>query len=138
MREALECWQIDMFKNLLPRIFQIVTEIDNRFRASMWEKTHDADYVARTAIVEGGVVKMANLCVAACHTVNGVSKLHTDILVNDIFADYYRLNTGKFHAITNGITFRRWIANCNPELYDLISSKIGNVKSITSPSYFRS
>ncbi|MBQ6908032.1 MAG: glycogen/starch/alpha-glucan family phosphorylase, partial [Clostridia bacterium] len=70
-------------------------------------------------------VFMANLCLATCFAVNGVSTLHTKILTSDIFADYYRLDTKRFHAITNGITFRRWIANCNPELTELISSKIG-------------
>ena len=68
---------------------------------------------------------MANLCLATCFAVNGVSKLHTKILTSDIFADYYRLDKSRFHAITNGITFRRWIANCNPALTELISTKIG-------------
>ena len=126
MREALECWQIDMFKNLLPRIFQIVTEIDNRFRASMWEKTHDDDYVARTAIVEGGVVKMANLCVASCHSVNGVSKLHSNILKDNLFNDFYRITPEKFTNVTNGIAFRRWLCQSNPELTKLITECIGN------------
>ena len=125
MREALECWQIDMFKNLLPRIFQIVTEIDNRFRASMWEKTHDSGYVARTAIIEGGVVKMANLCVASCHSVNGVSKLHSEILKDTLFNDYYRVTPEKFTNVTNGIAFRRWLCQSNPELTALISEHIG-------------
>lgn len=126
MREALECWQIDLFRRLLPRVFQIVTEIDNRFRASMWEKTHDADYVARTAIIEGGVVKMANLCVASCHSVNGVSKLHSDIIKDNLFNDYYRVTPEKFTNVTNGIAFRRWICQSNPELTKLITECIGD------------
>ncbi|MBQ1183548.1 MAG: glycogen/starch/alpha-glucan phosphorylase, partial [Clostridia bacterium] len=126
MREALECWQIDLFRGLLPRVFQIVTEIDNRFRASMWEKTHDADYVARTAIIEGGVVKMANLCVASCHSVNGVSKLHSDIIKDNLFNDYYRVTPEKFTNVTNGIAFRRWICQSNPELTKLITECIGD------------
>ncbi len=126
MREALECWQIDLFKGLLPRIFQIVTEIDNRFRSSMWEKTHDADYVARTAIVEGGVVKMANLCVAVCHNVNGVSRLHSEILKDTLFNDYYRVTPEKFTNVTNGIAFRRWLCQANPELTKLITECIGD------------
>ncbi len=126
MREALECWQIDLFRGLLPRIFQIVTEIDNRFRASMWGKTHDAGYVSRTAIIEGGVVKMANLCVASCHSVNGVSRLHSDILKDNLFNDYYRVTPEKFTNVTNGIAFRRWICQSNPELTKLITECIGD------------
>ena len=126
MREALECWQIDMFKSLLPRIFQIVTEIDNRFRAEMWDKTHDSGYVARTAIIEGGVVKMANLCVASCHSVNGVSRLHSEILKNNLFNDYYKVTPEKFTNVTNGIAFRRWLCQANPELTKLITECIGD------------
>lgn len=126
MREALECWQINLFKGLLPRIFQIVTEIDNRFRASMWEKTHDAAYVARTAIIEGGVVKMANLCVASCHSVNGVSRLHSDIIKDNLFNDYYRVTPEKFTNVTNGIAFRRWLCQSNPELTALLKNCIGD------------
>lgn len=126
MREALECWQIDLFRGLLPRIFQIVTEIDNRFRESMWEKTHDAGYVSRTAIIEGGVIKMANLCVASCHSVNGVSKLHSNIIKENLFNDYYRMTPEKFTNVTNGIAFRRWLCQSNPELTKLITECIGD------------
>ncbi len=126
MREALECWQIDLFRGLLPRIYQIVQEIDNRFRKSMWEKTHDSDYVARTAIVEDGVVRMANLCVASCHSVNGVSRLHSNILKDNLFNDYYRVTPEKFTNVTNGIAFRRWLCQANPELTKLITECIGD------------
>ena len=78
------------------------------------------------AVINDNKVFMANLCLATCFAVNGVSGLHTDILKKDIFADYYRMNPDKFHAITNGITFRRWICNCNPELAALITAKIGD------------
>ena len=126
MREALECWQVDMFRSLLPRIFQIVTEIDNRFRYEMWEKTHDSAYVERTAIVEGGFVKMANLCVASCHSVNGVSRLHSEILKDNLFNDYYRITPEKFTNVTNGIAFRRWLCQSNPELNNLLKECIGD------------
>lgn len=126
MREALECWQTDMFKNLLPRIFQIVTEIDNRFRERMWNKTYDAGFVSRTAIIEGGFVRMANLCVASCHSVNGVSKLHSNILKENLFNDYYRVMPEKFTNVTNGIAFRRWLCQSNPELTKLIKDCIGD------------
>ena len=125
MREALECWNVDMFSRLLPRVHQIVTEIDNRYRAKVWEATHDADYVERTAIIQGGVVRMANLCVAACHCVNGVSRLHSEILKDTVFRDQYKLEPEKFTNVTNGIAFRRWLCQSNPELSKLITDCIG-------------
>ncbi len=125
MQEALECWQVDLFKNRLPRIYQIVTEIDNRFRYQVWCATGDADYVERTAIIQGGVVRMANLCVAACHSVNGVSRLHSDILKNTVFNDYYKLTPHKFTNVTNGIAHRRWLNQANPLLASFINELIG-------------
>lgn len=125
MREALECWSVDLFSRLLPRVHQIVTEIDNRYRASVWETTHDSDYVERVAIIQGGAVKMANLCVAACHQVNGVSRLHSEILKETVFLDQYRLTPEKFTNVTNGIAFRRWLCQSNPELTSLITDCIG-------------
>lgn len=71
MKEALECWPEDIFLSLLPRIYQIVKEIDNRYRAFIWDVTHDADKVEEMAIVSNGIIRMANLCVATCHSVNG-------------------------------------------------------------------
>ena len=126
MKEALECWQVDLFSQRLPRIYSIIKEIDNRFREKIWNETHDADYVARTAIVEDGVVKMANLCAGCCHNVNGVSKLHSEILKNDLFNDYYKLEPERFNNVTNGIAHRRWLCQANPELSEFISSLIGN------------
>lgn len=126
MSEALECWQIPQFERRLPRIYSIVKEIDNRFRAKMWEQTHDADFVERTAIIQGGVVRMANLCVAASHHVNGVSQLHSKILTDDLFKDYYRVFPEKFTNVTNGIAHRRWLCQANPLLSDYIKSLIGN------------
>ena len=125
MSEALECWSAELFAARLPRIFQIVTEIDNRHRAYVWEQTHDADFVERTAVIHDGVVKMANLAVAACHKVNGVSKLHSEILKNDVFKDFYRLTPDKFTNVTNGIAHRRWLCQANPELSDCLKKLIG-------------
>ncbi len=126
MSEALECWQCDLVKSRLPRIYSIITEIDNRFRAKVWEQTHDADYVERTAIISGGIVKMANLCASACHTVNGVSKLHSEILKDDLFNDYYRLDNSKFTNVTNGIAHRRWLCSANPNLTAYLTELIGD------------
>lgn len=126
MQEALECWNEELFKARLPRIYQIVKEIDNRFRYEMYEKTHDADMVERTAVISGGVVKMANLSVIASHSVNGVSKLHSDIIKDDLFNDYYKVTPEKFTNVTNGIAHRRWLCQSNPELSSLISELIGD------------
>ncbi len=126
MKEALECWQIDLFRARLPRIYQIVTEIDNRFRAEVWEKTYDADYVSRTAVIENGVVRMANLCACSCHSVNGVSRLHSEILKDDLFNDYYRLQNDKFKNVTNGIAHRRWLCQANPLLSNYVTELIGD------------
>ena len=125
MSEALECWPVELFKTRLPRIFQIVTEIDNRHRERVWEQTHDADYVERTAVIHDGVVKMANLAVAACHKVNGVSRLHSEILKNDVFRDFCGLNPDKFTNVTNGIAHRRWLCQANPGLSNFLTELIG-------------
>jgi len=126
MSEALEKWDRDMFKRVLPRIAMIVEEIDRRLKEYL-EVVYPNDPLKHKymAIIDDNKVFMANLCLASCFAVNGVSKLHTQILTDDIFADYCRLNPTSFHAITNGITFRRWIANCNSELAKLITDKIG-------------
>ena len=126
MSEALECWQCDLVKSRIPRIFDIITEIDNRHRAKVWEQTHDADYVERTAIISGGFVKMANLSVAVCHSVNGVSKLHSEILKDDLFNDYYRLTPEKFTNVTNGIAHRRWLCSANKGLTNYLAELIGD------------
>ena len=126
MSEALECWREDLIATRLPRIYQIIKEIDNRYRAHIWNLTNDANLVERTAIISGGTVKMANLCVAACQKVNGVSALHSEILKNDLFKDYYRLTPDKFTNVTNGIAHRRWLCQANPELTSLITELIGS------------
>ncbi len=126
MSEALECWQIDLFKRRLPRIYQIVEEIDRRYRNEVIEKTGDFALAERTAIISNGLVRMANLCVVACHTVNGVSKLHSKIITDELFNDYYRMTPDKFTNVTNGIAHRRWLCQSNPELTKLISELIGD------------
>ncbi len=126
MREALECWSEELYSRLLPRIYQITKEIDNRFRSYVWSVTQDPERVERMAIVSGGVVRMANLCVAGSHSVNGVSELHSQILKDTVFNDFYTLTPEKFCNVTNGIAFRRWICQANPELTEYISSLIGD------------
>lgn len=126
MSEALECWQIDLFKRLLPRIYQIVEEIDRRYRAEIIEKTGDFALAERTAVISNGLVRMANLCVVACHTVNGVSKLHSNIIKDELFNDYYNMTPDKFTNVTNGIAHRRWLCQANPELAAYLTELIGN------------
>lgn len=126
MAEALECWGEDLFKRLLPRIYQIVKEIDNRFRAKIWNATGDAGKVEKMAVIANGAVRMANLCVAVCHKVNGVSALHSEILKDTVFNDFYRLEPEKFTNVTNGIAHRRWLCQANPALTKYLTDLIGD------------
>lgn len=126
MKEALECWPEDLFESLLPRIYEIVKEIDNRYRAFVWDVTHDADRVENMAIISNGIIRMANLCVATCHSVNGVSALHSEILKKTVFSDFYQLTPNKFKNVTNGIAHRRWLCQSNPELTDFLTGLIGD------------
>ena len=126
MSEALECWPESLIKERIPRIYQIIKEIDRRYRAEVIGKTGDLGLAERTAIVTDGVVRMANLCVATCHTVNGVSKLHSKILVDELFKDYVTMTPEKFTNVTNGIAHRRWLCQANPELTKYLTELIGD------------
>ncbi|HOK81774.1 MAG TPA: glycogen/starch/alpha-glucan phosphorylase [Clostridia bacterium] len=127
MQEALERWPQDLFEMLLPRITQIIKEINKRYCEELWQVyPGDWDRIARNAIVSHGEIRMANLCLAASHTVNGVSALHSDILKNLIFADYYKAAPQKFTNVTNGITHRRWTAEANPLLTNYLKEIIGD------------
>ena len=125
MAEALECWPEDLYKRLLPRIYEITKEIDNRFRSFIWNATGDAGKVERMAIVSNGVIRMANLCVAGSHSVNGVSALHSQILKDSVFNDFYTVTPDKFKNVTNGIAHRRWLCQSNPELTAYLTELIG-------------
>ena len=125
MKEALECWSEDLFRRLVPRIYLIAKEIDNRYRAHIWSLTGDAGKVESMAVISGGVVRMANLCVVACHSVNGVSALHSQILKDSLFNDYYKFTPEKFTNVTNGIAHRRWLCQSNPLLSKYIEKLIG-------------
>lgn len=126
MAEALECWGIDLFKMMLPRIYEIVEEINRRFCAEMHAKGVDGYKVGRMAPLNDGYVKMANLAVVSSHSVNGVSQLHSEILKDRVFHDFYTETPGKFTNVTNGIAHRRWLNQANPELSALITELIGN------------
>ncbi|NLA76960.1 MAG: glycogen/starch/alpha-glucan phosphorylase [Clostridiales bacterium] len=125
MTEALECWSEELVQRLLPRIYQKLKEIDNRLRSYQWNVSQDSDYVERTAVISGGVVRMANLCVIASHSVNGVSSLHSQILKDSLFRDYYSVTPDKFTNVTNGIAHRRWLCQSNPRLTEYLTELIG-------------
>lgn len=126
MAEALECWGVDLFQSRLPRIYQIIEEINRRFCAQMHEKGVDGYKVGRMAPLNDGYVKMANLAVVSSHSVNGVSRLHSDILKNSVFHDFYTEMPEKFTNVTNGIAHRRWLNQANPGLARLITGLIGD------------
>ena len=127
MSEALERWNVDLFQQLLPRVFQIVQEIDRRLRIDLHGYYgNDMGKIEYMAVVSRNEIRMANLCLAACHKVNGVSKLHSEILTNSIFRDYYQMEPGHFCNVTNGIAYRRWLCQANPELSALLKELIGD------------
>ncbi len=127
MAEALEKWPIEIFSRLLPRIYQIVEEINSRFILQIQaEFPGDNGKVARMAIVYDGQVKMAHLAIAAGYSVNGVAKLHTEILKNEQLHDFYELFPQKFNNKTNGITQRRFLMHGDPLLADWVSEHIGD------------
>ncbi len=127
MSEALEKWPIELFSRLLPRIYQIVEEINRRFVAQIQEKyPNNPEKVAKMAIIYDGQVKMAHLAIVAGFSVNGVAKLHTEILKHQELKDFYEMMPEKFNNKTNGITQRRFLLHGNPLLADWVTSKIGD------------
>ena len=135
MAEALEKWPIDLFSRLLPRIYQIIQEIDRRF-VEFVRKTYpgDENKVKKMAILRDGQVKMAHLAIVAGYSVNGVARLHTEILKNQELKDFYQLMPQKFNNKTNGITQRRFLMHGNPLLADWVTEKIGTKDWITDLS----
>jgi glycogen phosphorylase len=125
--EALETWSTDLFSRLLPRHFDIIREIDRRFREEVEAAFPDEpERVQRMAIVGNGHVRMAHLAIVGSHTVNGVAELHGRIIRERVFADFYALWPDRFTHVTNGVTPRRWIMKANPGQTALIASRIGN------------
>ena len=126
MPEALEKWSASTMQRLLPRIFRIIETIDARFRDRIWQQyPGDTDRVNRMAIIHGGKVRMANLCVLSSGHVNGVSQLHGRILRTSVFRDFYTAYPDRFLGITNGVTQRRWLGVANPGLRKLVDQTIG-------------
>ena len=126
MPEALECWNENIFRLRLPRLYMIIEEINRRFCADMWNLyPGDWDRISRMAVIANGQVRMANLSVIGSHTVNGVSKLHSEILKDTVFHDYYKAMPDKFTNVTNGIAHRRWLCYSNPGLTALLDETVG-------------
>ena len=126
MAEALEKWNEDIFRNLLPRIYQIVCEIDRRFCEELRARNYDQYDIDRMRVIYDFQVRMANLAVISSHSVNGVSKLHSQIIKDSVFQDYYKLTPAKFKNVTNGIASRRWLYQSNPGLTQLLLDTIGD------------
>ena len=127
MSEALEKWNIDIFRTTLPRIYTIVQELDRRCRAD-FEKAFPGDQgkIDYMAILGDGQVRMANICCYVCHSINGVSKLHSEIIKDSVFHDYFLYKPKAFTNVTNGIAYRRWLLAPNQGLTDLLSDTIGD------------
>jgi len=127
MCEALEKWPVSMVESLLPRVAMIIKEIDRRQRIFLGERFGgDMGKIDYMSVISGGNVNMANLCLTACHSINGVAALHTEILKHETFHDYYSVYPEKFKNVTNGVTPRRWLLHANPELAALITDAIGD------------
>ncbi len=127
MSEALERWSVDLFREQLPRVYSICVEINRRLIEHLCAVyPNDWGKINYMAVIANNEVRMANLCLAACHAVNGVSKLHTDILRNGIFRDYCQITPDRFLNVTNGIAYRRWLCQSDPLLTDYLTTLIGD------------
>ena len=127
MSEALEKWNADIFRSTLPRIWQIVCELDRRCRIEL-EKAFPGDYgkINYMAILGDNQVRTANICAYVCHAINGVSKLHSEIIKDSVFHDYYLFKPKAFKNVTNGIAYRRWLLASNPGLTNLLEETISD------------
>lgn len=125
MAEALEKWDEDLMKRILPRIYAIICEINRRYCEGLTNRLGDPARVERMSIIRNRQIRMANLCIDASHSVNGVSKLHSEIIKDSVFHDEYEDKPVKFKNVTNGIAYRRWLLQSNPGLTKLLSETIG-------------
>jgi starch phosphorylase len=134
MAEALECWSQTMVEQLVPRIWQILCEINDRYLNELRQLFgNDYDKLRTMAIIWDGGVRMANLCICACYAVNGVSELHSTILRNKIFNDEAAIMPRKFTNVTNGVDHRRWLAQINPALHGFIVELLGDDRYLLHP-----
>ena len=133
MSEALETWPQDLVAKLLPRQWEIMCEINRRWCDYLIAQFGQGEKVGRNLIIRDGKVHMANLCLATCYKVNGVSKLHGEILIKDLFKDIYEIKPELFTYVTNGIDHRRWLGQINPELHSLICGCLGGDEYLRKP-----
>jgi starch phosphorylase len=127
MAEALEKWDVNLVKHTIPRVFSIIVEINNRYCQGLMERNgYDSAKTTRMSIIKDNQIHMATLCVAASHSVNGVSRLHSEIIKTDVFRDEAADTPHKFKNVTNGIAYRRWLYQSNPGLTELLREKIGD------------
>lgn len=125
LQEALEKWPCDYIKTLIPRVYMIIEEINAQFIKELQEMGKDHNFINSVSIIHDGSVRMAYLSIVGSYSVNGVAKIHSDIIKNDTFRDFYEIYPEKFNNKTNGITPRRWLMYANPELCNLIEKYIG-------------
>ena len=133
MSEALERWPQQIIQQLLPRVWEILCEINRRWVSYLIYNFGQDERVGRNLIIRDNQVLMANLCLAACYKVNGVSRLHGEILRDDLFRDLCSLRPDRFTYVTNGIDHRRWLAQINPGLHGLITELLGGEEYLTEP-----
>ena len=133
MSEALERWPQDLVQQLLPRLWEIMCEINRRWCDFLAAHFGEGEKVGRNLIIRDGQVHMANMCLAACYKVNGVSQLHGDILKRDLFRDVCEIRPERFTYVTNGIDHRRWLSQINPGLHSLVCELLGSDAYLTHP-----
>lgn len=127
LSEALEQWDQPLFYYLLPRQYKVIERLNHEFCNMVRDKyPNNEEKVRKMSILEQGKVRMANLAVIGAHSINGVAALHTEILKHDVFKDFYELYPEKFNNVTNGVTQRRWLLHCNPDLAKFITKRIGD------------
>jgi len=126
LTEAMEKWEIDKVQQLIPRVYMIIEEINRRFCDEVYQKYDDWDRVMEVAIIKDRLINMAHLAIVGSHSINGVSKLHTEILTNKVLKNFYELYPERFNNKTNGITHRRWLLKSNKALTTLIDDTIGS------------
>lgn len=133
MSEALEKWPQELVQTLLPRVWEILCEINRRWCDDLVARFGSSEKVGKNLIIRDGQVHMANLCLAACYKINGVSALHGEILKTDLFKDICQLRPERFTYVTNGIDHRRWLAQINPRLHAFVSEMLGSDEYLTKP-----
>ncbi len=126
MPEALEKWECSLIEEILPRVFEIIIQINEKFVSDMYVKNIDKDTINKIKIIQGNLVHMANIATYCSSYVNGVAEIHTQILKDNTLADWYKIYPERFQNKTNGITQRRWLALCNRELSSLLTEKLGS------------